>query len=74
MVHRMHFDLAKDLGGLAAGFTPLAFLGQLGTPAALLSLVNILVFGALRLYDIRLRARERLQLERLKLELEAAKR
>jgi hypothetical protein len=34
-LNRMHhtFDLAKDGGGLFAGFAPLAFLGQFGTSA-----------------------------------------
>ena len=67
-------DLVKDGGVLAVGFGPLAFLGQFGTPAVLIALLNIMVFGALRFYDIRLCSRERFELQRLKLELEAAKR
>lgn len=66
-------DLVKDGGVLAVGFGPLAFLGQFGTPAVLVSLLNIIVFASLRLYDIRVRSRERTELARLKLEL-AAKR
>jgi hypothetical protein len=73
MVQRMHYltDLAKDGGVLAAGFTPLAFLGQFGTPAVFISLLNILIFGLLRFYDIRTRSRERLEIARLRLELSA---
>jgi hypothetical protein len=67
-----HLDhLAKDSAGLAAGFTPLAFLGQFGTPAVLVSLLNIAVFALLRYLDIRTRSRERLELARLRMELEA---
>jgi|GEM_PF-6246784 len=68
-----HFDLVKDAAGLAAGFTPLAFLGQFGTPAVAVSLFNILVFALLRYLDIRMRSRERLELERLRLELNVAR-
>jgi hypothetical protein len=67
-------DLAKDGGMLAVGFGPLAFLGQYGTPAVLVSILNVLIVGALRVYDLRLRSRERAELARLKLELEAATR
>ena len=76
IIPRMQYlpDLAKDGGFLAVGFGPLAFLGQWGTPAVLIALLNILVFGALRFYDIRLRSRERVELARLRLELEAARR
>lgn len=75
MVTRMSIhDLAKDAGGLAAGFGPLAFFGQWGTPAVLISLLNIIVFGPIRFYDVRLKSRERIELGRLKLELEAARR
>lgn len=76
MVHRMTYlpDLAKDGGVLAVGFGPLAFLGQFGTPAVLVAILNIVVFGALRFYDIRVRSRERVELQRLRLELEAAQR
>jgi hypothetical protein len=38
----------------------------------LISLLNIVVFGLLRFYDIRLKSRERMELARLKLELQAA--
>jgi hypothetical protein len=67
----MHYlsDLAKDGGVLAVGFGPLAFLGQFGTPAVLISLLNIIVVGLLRLYDIRVRSRERTELAKLKLAL-----
>jgi hypothetical protein len=76
MVDRMHYihDLAKDGGVLAVSFGPLAFLGSFGTPAVLISLLNLLVVASLRYYDIRVRSRERLELGRLKLELEAARR
>ena len=47
-------DLAKDAGVLAAGLGPLAFLGPFGTPAVFISLLNIFIFGLLRVYDIRL--------------------
>ena len=72
---RMHYlsDLAKDGGALAVGFGPLAFLGQFGTPAVLISLLNIIVVGLLRYYDIRVRSRERMELTRLKLELAASR-
>lgn len=75
VVTRMtHFaDFAKDGGALAVGLGPLAFLGQFGTPAVLISLLNIIVVGLLRYYDIRVRSRERMELARLKLELEARK-
>ncbi len=69
----MHYfqDLVKDGGVLTAGFAPLALLGQYGTPAVLMSLLNLLIFGLLRIYDIRTRSRERLELARLRIELEA---
>jgi hypothetical protein len=74
-MNHFHFqDLAKDAAGLAAGFTPLAFLAPFGGPAVAVSLLNILVFALLRFYDIRTRSRERIELARLKLELEAARR
>jgi len=71
----MHYlpDLAKDGGLLAVGFGPLAFLNQFGTPAVLISLLNIIVFGLLRFYDIRVRSRERMEMARLKLELAAGR-
>jgi hypothetical protein len=74
-MHHFHFqDLAKDAAGLTAGFTPLAFLVPFGGPAVVVSLLNILVFALLRYYDIRTRSRERIELARLKLELESARR
>ena len=58
MIDRFHHlpELVKDGGVLATGFAPLAFLGQWGTPAVFVSVFNVLVFGALRLYDVRLRS------------------
>ena len=75
MVERMQYlqELAKDGGVLAVGFTPLAFLGRFGTPAVVISFLNIAVFGLLRFYDIRTRSPERAELAGMKLELEATK-
>ena len=74
-MNHLHFqDLAKDAAGLTAGFTPLAFLAPFGGPAVAVSLLNIIIFALLRFYDIRTRSRERIELARLKLELESARR
>lgn len=72
-MHLHIHDLMKDAGGLAAGFGPLAFFGAWGTPAVLISLLNIVVFGLLRFYNIKLRSRERMETARLRLELEEAR-
>ena len=74
----------KDGAQLALGFLPLSFLSHFGEPAIIISLVNVAIVAALRFYDVRVRstkrryqievqARERFELERLRLELAAAK-
>ena len=67
-------ELIKDGAGLAAGFAPLALLGGPETTTVLVALLNILVFGLLRFYDLRTRSRERREMARLRYELEAAQR
>jgi hypothetical protein len=84
MTNRMLLpDLAVDSTHLAGGLFPLAFLSSLGSPAVLVSLINIAIIGIIRYVDMRARNRarmreievrsnERLELQRMKLELEAA--
>ena len=76
MVTRMHIldvgGLVKDGAQLALGITPLALLSEHGLTALGLSLLNVAVLAAIRVYDVRLRSRERMELARLRLELEAA--
>lgn len=78
MVTRMHFfgvgSLARDGAQLALGLSPLTLLSGHGLTALGLSLLNIAVLAAIRIYDVRLRSRERMELQRLKLQLEAEKR
>ena len=56
--------LAEDGGIPAVGFGPLAFLGRWGRPSVLIALLNILVFGGPRFYDVRLRSRGRPEVAR----------
>ena len=72
--HIFYYDLAKDGFHLAAGFSPLAFLSAFGSPAIIVSSINILVVAALRVLEMRMRSRARLELERLRLELESKER
>lgn len=73
----------KDGAQLALGFLPLSFLSHFGEPAIIISLVNVAIVAVMRFYDLRMRsaerryqievqARERLELERLRIELAAA--
>jgi hypothetical protein len=73
----MHFldvgGLAKDGAQLALGLSPLTLLSGHGLTALGLSLLNVAVLAAIRVYDARLRSRERLEMARLRLQLEAAR-
>lgn len=59
---------------LLLGLSPFALISEQGLTALGLSLLNIAVLAGIRIYDARLRSRERLELARLRLELEAAQR
>jgi hypothetical protein len=78
VTQRMHFldvgGLAKDGAQLALGLSPLTLLSDHGLTALGLSLLNVAVLAAIRVYDARLRSCERRELARLRLELEAARR
>lgn len=76
VIQRMTFfpGLAKDGAQLILGLSPFALISEHGLTALGVSLLNVLVLAGIRVYDARLRSRERLELERLKLELEVAKR
>ncbi len=76
VVQRMIYvpDLARDVQQLALGLLPVAFLADHGLTALAVSLLNVAVLAGVRVYDARLRSRERLELAKLKLELEAARR
>ena len=79
----MLFDRIPDAGvraeelsrtQLARGLASTALLAGHGLTALGLSLLNIVILAAIRVYDVHLRSRERRELARLKLELEAARR
>jgi hypothetical protein len=63
-------NLVTDTAHLALGFAPLSLTAHVGEPALLLSLLNILIVAFLRWREQTIRARERLALGRLALELE----
>lgn len=58
-------DLAKDGGALALLSSPLAFVQNVDT-AVLVTVVNIVVVAALRVYEINRRSAERLEMARLR--------
>jgi hypothetical protein len=66
-------SLVVDTSHLASGLMPLAILSSFGSPAVLVSLLNILIVAGIRYLDLRARERERRYEIDRRLELEAAR-